>query len=312
MLFLPAFLLGITTVLAAPTCTSTAGSNYTTTLYLSSSTIAGLQLALHLENLEVNFFQSGTANLTSKDSQAISESTRDAIRQAALQERAHQNTLRNILLAADALIIPECEYIFPSKNTAEFLSLGRSLSSVGVGAILSLAEFIASSDPDLVAGIASIASTEARHDAFFNIANGQLPNPSSFDTPISSTWAYNLALRFIVPGSCPVELPIPILPTLNTQETIPSNQTIMEFSWDPTQKPVAQEGGRRLYIGWVSQLGSPIYTPLVSTGNGTGTTTVPSGLGGVIYATLTMQNTFITMGDITGATLAGPAILVVE
>lgn len=224
----------------------------------------------------------------------------------------HQTTLQNILLAAGASIIPECQYVFPSRNTSEFLSLGRSLSSVGVGAILALAETVAILDSNLVSGIASIAATEARHDAFFNVANGQLPNPAPFDTPISSTWAYNLALEFIVPASCPVELPIPILPTLSTQATLQSNQTSMTLSWDPTQKPVIQESGKDLFIGWVNQLGSPVYTPLKSIGNGTGTATVPSGLKGVVYAALTTQNTLVSIDDLTGATLAGPAIVLVD
>lgn len=224
----------------------------------------------------------------------------------------HQTTLQNILLAAGASIIPECQYVFPSRNTSEFLSLGRSLSSVGVSAILGLAETVAILDSNLVSGIASIAATEARHDAFFNVANGQLPNPAPFDTPISSTWAYNLALKFIVPASCPVELPITILPTLSTQIILQSNQTSMTFSWDPAQKPVIQENGKDLFIGWVNQLGSPVYTPLKSIGNGTGTATVPSGLKGVVYTALTTQNTLMSVDDLTGATLAGPAIVLVD
>ncbi|PVH73208.1 hypothetical protein DL98DRAFT_608380 [Cadophora sp. DSE1049] len=312
MLLYPILLLGATAALAAPTCTSATGNN-TVTLYLSPSTIAGLQLALYLENLEVNLFRSASANITSGDvAQGISNATLDAISVAAQQEQVHQTTLQNILLAAGASIVPECQYVFPSRNTSEFLSLGRSLSSVGVGAILALAETVAILDSNLVSGIASIAATEARHDAFFNVANGQLPNPAPFDTPISSTWAYNLASEFIVPASCPVELPITIMPTLSTQATLRSNETNMTFSWDPTQKPVTQENGKNLFIGWVNQLGSPVYTPLKSIGNGTGTATVPSGLKGVVYTALTTQNTLMSVDDLTGATLAGPAVVLVD
>ncbi|PQE03475.1 ferritin ribonucleotide reductase protein [Rutstroemia sp. NJR-2017a BBW] len=228
------------------------------------------------------------------------------------QEQVHQTTLQKILLAAGAPLIPECNYIFPSRNTSEFLSLGRFLSSVGVGAILTLAETVSTLDSNLVSGIASIATIEARHDAFFNMVNRQLPNPAPFDTPISSTWAYNLALEFIIPASCPVELPIPILPTLTTQATLQSNRTSMKFSWDPTQKPVIQEDGKNLFIGWVNQLGPPVYTPLKSIGNGTGIANVPHNLKGAVYAALTTQNTIMSVDDLTGATLAGPAIILVD
>jgi hypothetical protein len=85
MLLYPVLLLGATAVLAAPTCTNTTAGNNTTTIYLSSSTIAGLQLALYLENLEVNLFRSAFANITSGDTaQGISNATLDAIREAVL------------------------------------------------------------------------------------------------------------------------------------------------------------------------------------------------------------------------------------
>lgn len=83
MLLYPILLLGATAALAAPTCTS-ATLNNTVTLYLSPGTIAGLQLALHLENLEVNLFRSASANITSRDvAQGISNATLDAISIAA-------------------------------------------------------------------------------------------------------------------------------------------------------------------------------------------------------------------------------------
>ncbi|KAG4434308.1 hypothetical protein IFR05_010221 [Cadophora sp. M221] len=81
----------------------------------------------------------------------------------------------------------------------------------------------------------------------------------------------------------------------------------MTFFWDPTQKPVTQENGKNLFIGWVNQLGSPVYTPLKSIGNCTGTATIPSGLKGVVYMALTTQNTLMSVEDLTGATLASPA-----
>lgn len=194
----------------------------------------------------------------------------------------------------------------------EFLSLGRSLSSVALGAFLTLAELVASRDSSLVAGIASIAATEARHNAFFNVAVGQLPNPAPFDTPISLIWAYNLASAFIVPSSCPLELPIPIIPRLTTQETLRANQTRMNISWDPLQNAVVQEAGKDLFVGWVNQLGSPVYTPVTSTGDGTGSASIPSGLKGAVFTALTSQNTLVTVDDLTAATLAGPAIILVD
>jgi hypothetical protein len=57
-------------------------------------------------------------------------------------------------------------------------------------------------------------AVESRHDAFFRHTLGKIPNPAAFDTGLSDIWAYNLALTFVVPGSCPVKVVAPTLPRL--------------------------------------------------------------------------------------------------
>ena len=181
------------------------------------------------------------------------------------------------------------------------------LSSVGVGAALALADEVSALDPELVSGLASIAATEARHSAFFEVASGQVPNPSPFDTPVAGVWAYNLALNFIVPGSCPVSPPFQIIPKLTASAQ--EGTTIWSFSWDPTQEPVVREAGRPLFIAWVNQLGSPIYTELSLTSNGTGTAQIPQGMEGAVFAALTSQGSLTTTDELAGSTLAGPALV---
>lgn len=207
------------------------------------------------------------------------------------------------------MILP-CQYEFPSYNTSQFLALGRTLSTVGVGAVLALADTISALDAELVSGLASIAAVEARHSAFFEAANGQIPNPSPFDTPVPGVWAYNLALNFVVPGSCQVTPPFLILPTLSADVKSQENMTAVSFSWDPMQEPVMREAGKQLFIGWVNQLGPTVYTSLNATGNGTGTAKLPEGFQGGVYAALTAQNNLTTADELAGSTLAGPAVVV--
>jgi len=183
------------------------------------------------------------------------------------------------------------------------------LSNVGVGATLALADAVSTSDPELVSGLASIAATEARHSAFFEAASGQVPNPSPFDTPVAGVWAYNLALNFVVPGSCSVSPPFPILPTLTAVVTEEDSATAVTFSWDPTQEPVLRETGRPLFIAWVNQLGSPVYTQLTLTSNSTATARVPQGVEGAVFAALTAQNSLTTAEELSGSTLAGPVVI---
>ena len=75
---------------------------------------------------------------------------------------------------------------------------------------------------------------------------------------------------------------------------------------------IVQEKGKSLFIGWVNQLGSPIYTSLKPSGNGTRTAAIPSGFKDVVYTALTTQNTLMTVDDLTSATLAGPAVILVD
>src|SRR5205823_8581023 len=134
---------------------------------------------------------------------------------------------------------------------------------------------------------------------------------------ISIILTYNLALQFVVPGSCPVEIPIPILPTLSvsslrakassakTTGMLPPyrNATInqfgganatampsqMEFTWDSTQTPFLVEQGKPLFIGWTNQLNVPAYTELSIIAQGKGIADVPQGETGVAFAGVTSQ-----------------------
>jgi hypothetical protein len=60
-----------------------------------------------------------------------------------------------------------------------------------------------------------IIAVESWQDAFFRIRGGSDPFSTPFDMAISSTWAYNLALSFIQPSSCLVEILVPILSSLS-------------------------------------------------------------------------------------------------
>lgn len=149
----------------------------------------------------------------------------------------------------------------------EFIALGDIITSVGISALIGLVDRVLYTDPGIVNTVSSIVTVESRH------VGGRVPNPAPFDTGISSIWAYNLALPFIVPGSCLTELSLPILPTLTVlapttadnrssaatgiassiapyQNTITSlaiaaNTTVvpleMAFSWDPIQIPFVFE-----------------------------------------------------------------------
>ena len=142
-----------------------------------------------------------------------------------------------------------------------------------------------------------------------------MPNPSPFDTGISDVWAYNFALSFIVPGSCSVELSLPILSILTVSDVCYSSSTVseslLEFIWDPAQMTFVAEAGKPLLVGWVNQLNIPEYTRLNITLKGRGTAPVPQGMNGIAYATVTTQQPD-NVNDLALVTLAGPVALVLS
>ena len=196
-------------------------------------------------------------------------------------------------------------------STQEFIEVAHLVTSVSIGATIGLIEHLAPTDPILVGFLSSALSVEARQDAFFRQLQGELPNPAPFDTGVRGVWAYNLALQFIEPGSCAVEVPAPILPTLeiDLKTTADGEKSAeWEFTWDPKQIPFTTEAGKKLLVGWANQLQAPKYSPLHITSPGKGTAFVPDGISGVSFAAVTVQK-YETLQELTLGTMAGPALV---
>ncbi|KAF2176533.1 hypothetical protein K469DRAFT_606843 [Zopfia rhizophila CBS 207.26] len=306
---------------AAPLCSETVDTagggppNSVMPTAISAGAIKELQLAHFLENMEASFFNAGLTNITEWGTTGLPNDTIEVISKIAAQEEVHLSSIENVLKFHNETLIPPCNYSFPVNKTEEFFELAHTITSVGIGATIGLNERLAITDPLLAKSISSILTVESRHDAFFRHVRGAAPNPAPFDTGISDIWAYNLALSFIQPGSCSVELPIPILSRLTVSQppsTSDTNSTgsndQREFTWDPMQTPFVTEAGKQLFIGWISQLNKPVYTPLNITTKGKGTANVPQGLNGVVFAVVTVQQPD-DVNDLAPATLAGPVAM---
>jgi hypothetical protein len=231
------------------------------------------------------------------------------------QEEVHLQSLITLLDAYNASALPACNYSFPVTSTESFFQLASLIGSAGIGATIGLSERLAAIDPMLARLVSSILTVESRHDAFFRQVLGGVPNPAPFDTGSNDIWAYNIALSFITPGSCLVEVPIPVLPklTLGQRAMAPHansthSTTLQEFSWDPTQAPFLNRGTKELLVGWVNQVNLPVYTTLNVTSEGSGTTSLPQGMNGIAFAVLTSQR-YNHVNDLSQGTLAGPVVV---
>lgn len=212
-------------------------------------------------------------------------------------------------------MIPPCGYSFPVNTTNEFLNLAKYICSLTLGATIGLSERVSIADPILTRFVSSMLSVESRHDAYLRAVLTETPFPAPFDTCFEDIWAYNLALSFVVPGSCPVGIGVQILPRLEVRKASVapySNTTngtaLYEFTWDPTQSPFIAEKGKQLFVGWVNQVNMPYYTPLMSTAEGKGTASIPQGLNGILLAVITNQQ-YISIKDLAPGTMAGPVLL---
>jgi hypothetical protein len=286
---------------------------------LSQTAIGGFQLANFLENLESNFFQEGLMNYSrwGTGGQTNGVSNMNIISRIAAQEEVHVASIIGLLKGNGAPDVQPCEYDFPITDEKSFLALGSVITNVGIGALLALSEGLSETDAGIESTIASIIPVESRHDAFFRLYDGEVPNPTTFETRISAAWAYNLALDFIVPGSCPNLASItsvatlPIFPDLGIigyggpSFATPNSPGKLIFQvGTPSALPQNWNSGP-LYMAWVNQGNVPAYTSVTVQGNELHADVQP-GMFGIAFAALTNQNTATNVDDLTKATLAGP------
>lgn len=161
-------------------------------------------------------------------------------------------------------------------------------------------------DAALLPLISSAMTADARYAALFHANETDLQSPR-IDTEIPSIWAYNAALRYIFPGSCLQDVPLPVLGRLEALQFHDGNNT-QEFAWNADQEPFASKNGKPLLIGWVNQIDSPRYTVLNVTGKGRGNAQIPASVRGFAMAGIVTEE-FKTLRSLSLATLAGPAII---
>lgn len=208
-----------------------------------------------------------------------------------------------------------CNYSFPVDSTEDFLDLASLILSTGTSSTISLAEKISITDPGLSKLVASILAVESRHAALIQSIQGDNPIPAPFETGGNRIWAYNLALSFIIPGSCPSMVPLPILPMLSIGAlAVPATNCTLElrtFSWDPDQRPFTSAKGKQLFIAWVNQIDKPIYTTLNITAEGHGIANQPQEIKGVVFTVISVEQ-YIDINDLAIGGLTIPAVVFIS
>ena len=275
---------------------------------LSANDESVLNLAIYLEHLEYALYSSAYNDFTDAQYLAagLPSGFRDNVGVIAEHESIHAATLSGVLQSAGGVPPPPCTYAFPYSDPLSFAKLANMVTSVGIGAYLGgSAELM--DNAQLLTSAGAILTVEARHDAYLRVGFAASPFPAPFDTPLTAAWAYNLAQAFIV--ECPVQLPLPIFPMLSL-DMDNSAGSAKYFSFDVTEVSVASS--TTLYLAWINQLSTPIYTVAQSCGSGCVYADVPPGVVGAAFVVLTCDNGDDEPTLSANGTLAGPQVVIVD
>ena len=154
-----------------------------------------LNYALTLEHLEATFYRGGLEAFGEEDFDAGVFDNLIAIRD---HEAAHVAALTATIEELDGEPVEELEYDFGDAFDAPdaFLATAQALENTGVSAYDGAGQFL--SDPDLLTAAGGIVAVEARHAAYLNELNGEVPFPASFETPLPPDEVRAIAEQFIV------------------------------------------------------------------------------------------------------------------
>jgi rubrerythrin len=96
-------------------------------------------------------------------------------------EKTHVETLVSVIKSLGGKPLPESEYDFGITSVASAVSTARVLENTGVSAYDGAIAYIRR--PALQTAGATIATVEARHAAYLNLINREVPFPGAFDEP---------------------------------------------------------------------------------------------------------------------------------
>ena len=105
--------------------------------------------------------------------------------------------LTNAISGAGGTPVAEAKYDFGyGTDPAAFLEVAAALENTGVSAYDGAGASI--QDVNILAVAGQIVAVEARHASYLNLANGKVPFPDSFETPLSKDEVLAIAGPFIV------------------------------------------------------------------------------------------------------------------
>ena len=265
-----------------------------------------LQFALTLEHLESEFYRLGFAQFPVADFQALGLNQRqiEDLTKIGETEEAHVVLLQGALAQAGVQPVQACQYNFGFTDALSMVTTAAVLENVGVSAYAGAAQLL--SDPGILTTAATILSVEARHQTFVRAATSIIAVPSAFDVALSAKMVFSLAAPFI--ASCPEgsNLALTAFPTL----TLAAGQNPAALVAGSVVQLQSDQNASAQFCAFTGAglIGGTAFVPFDAA---SGACTVPQGLTGIVYVSIT--NAGPLSGVITDdIVLAGPMVMQVS
>ena len=230
-----------------------------------------LNFALRLENLESAFYQQGLSMFSAADFEnsttvqtiggtRIGANLYSSIGEIAQIEQNHVTTLIQTVYSLDGTPqAPDC-YNFRITTADSFLEMAQTIENLGVMAYdgVVIPQFETSNatinNPGLQALVATIATVDARHAAYFNLLNLMIPFPAPFDNTGTMAQVLSAISPYLTAGCSAPPAPLTLaVAGLAKDSTVTTNQS--EVQLDASLSTSAT--GKPLTYLWQQDLGSP-------------------------------------------------------
>lgn len=152
-----------------------------------------LNYALTLEHLEAAFYELASDYDLGVD--GFGNDLNEWIAVIGQHEADHVVVLSQVITDLGGMPVERAEYDFGVTDAASFLQVAMVLENVGVAAYDGAGQFI--QNPEILTAAGSIVAVEARHAAYLNLINLEVPFPDAFEPTMTPDEVLDAAGGFI-------------------------------------------------------------------------------------------------------------------
>ncbi|MBA2277220.1 MAG: ferritin-like domain-containing protein [Chloroflexia bacterium] len=158
-----------------------------------------LNYALTLEHLEATFYRTFNEEFGESDfaDAEYGEAVYGRLVNIGEHEQAHVDTLIAVIGDLGGEPVEEAMYDFGVTDVNSYVATAGVLENLGTGAYTGAAQFLIEEDELLTAAL-TIHGVEARHAAYLNFLNGEVPFPEAFETALTTEEVLAAATPLIV------------------------------------------------------------------------------------------------------------------